>query len=315
MAKRTTARRKKPGAEGRKKYAFISYRRVDSAGAARWLYSAIQRTFGSSSVFMDTEDIRVADDWPHKISNALQRCTHLIVVIGPTWLRVTDEYNRRRIDRDDDWVRLEIAHALDRGKKIFPVLLLNQKMPGPDALPEAIRGVAADRIQGFDLRDDRWESDLRELMLQLEKDGFEKIRQAGVRYPVPQIHITDMSRDELESALRSLPGWTVRTSDLPGFEPYKRTELSKSFEFPSFTLAMDFVQEVAKYADRVQHHPRWENIWRTVTIWLSTWDIGHKPSQLDVDEAREIERIYERITGGERKRDPAERKRSKPRKF
>lgn len=47
-----------------------------------------------------------------------------------------------------------------------------------------------------------------------------------------------------------------------------------------------------------QHHPRWENIWRTVVIWLSTWDIGHKPSQLDLDLAREVERIYHDYSEG-----------------
>ena len=54
------------------------------------------------------------------------------------------------------------------------------------------------------------------------------------------------------------------------------------------------MREVSESVVKVKHHPRWENIWRTVTIWLSTWDIGHKPSQLDVDLAREIERIYKK---------------------
>src|SRR5215831_9552170 len=91
----------------REPYVFISYRRVDSAAAARWLYSAIQRTFGPTRVFMDTEAIRVSAEWPEAIENALRQSTHLIAVIGPHWLRVTDEYGRRRIDREDDWVRTE----------------------------------------------------------------------------------------------------------------------------------------------------------------------------------------------------------------
>ncbi len=102
MAKKTkSAKRKAPSKSG-KAFAFISYRRADSSAASRWLYVAIQRTFGPDSVFMDTETIRVSDQWPHVISHALRRATHLIAVIGPQWLRVTDDFGRRRIDRDDD---------------------------------------------------------------------------------------------------------------------------------------------------------------------------------------------------------------------
>jgi pterin-4a-carbinolamine dehydratase len=44
----------------------------------------------------------------------------------------------------------------------------------------------------------------------------------------------------------------------------------------------------------VDHHPRWENIWRTVTVWLSTWDIGHKVSRLDLELAQYFEALWAR---------------------
>ncbi len=69
--------------------------------------------------------------------------------------------------------------------------------------------------------------------------------------------------------------------------------------------------EVSESVMKTQHHPRWENIWRTVNVWLSTWDIGHKPSRLDVDLAREMERVYRKYAGGER--GARELKRRKPR--
>jgi pterin-4a-carbinolamine dehydratase len=52
--------------------------------------------------------------------------------------------------------------------------------------------------------------------------------------------------------------------------------------------------EVRPFVTRLQHHPRWENTWRTVSIWLSTWDIGHKPSALDIELAEVIESVYKR---------------------
>ena len=95
MVKKKEAAKGKTPSVAREPYVFISYRRVDSAAAARWLYSALQRTFGPTRVFMDTEAIRVSAEWPEAIENALRQATHLIAVIGPHWLRVTDEYGRR----------------------------------------------------------------------------------------------------------------------------------------------------------------------------------------------------------------------------
>jgi TIR domain len=50
---------------------FISYRRQDSAAAARWLFTAIQKTFGRPCVFIDTEDVRIGDRWEKKIQAAV----------------------------------------------------------------------------------------------------------------------------------------------------------------------------------------------------------------------------------------------------
>ena len=138
-------------------FAFISYRRTDSSAASRWLANSITRTFGSQSVFIDTESIRMSDDWPQRIHDALMAATLLIPVIGPRWLSSTDEHYRRRIDNEDDWVRNEILHALETKVRILPVLLSRTPMPDARALPPAIANLA--RFQVFELRDERWETD------------------------------------------------------------------------------------------------------------------------------------------------------------
>lgn len=67
----------------------------------------------------------------------------------------------------------------------------------------------------------------------------------------------------------------------------------RSFEFASFEDAMHFMFSATRHIGRVDHHPDWENIWRTITIWLTTWDIGHKPSHYDVELAQYLDELFE----------------------
>jgi pterin-4a-carbinolamine dehydratase len=269
---------------------FISYRRVDSSAASRWLAQTIERTFGSQSVFIDTEAIRSGDEWPERINAALRSATILMPVIGPSWLRVPDEYGRRRLDKDDDWVRNEISHALETKIHIIPILLSNTPPPGREALPEPIANLY--RYQAFELRDNRWESDLSLLISRLSDFGLRRITPQPVRYPTPKVTLKELTPEELIAALSKLKDWRVVSSDIPGKEPRRRTELYRAFEFASFEDAIAFMGAAAPHISTVQHHPRWENLWRTVLVWLSTWDIGHNPSQLDLDLASYLDQLH-----------------------
>jgi pterin-4a-carbinolamine dehydratase len=241
-------------------------------------------------VFMDTESIRIADDWPQRIESALRSSTLLIAVIGPSWLRISDEDGRRRIDKEDDWVRNEIRYALENGITVLPILLSKTALPKRSALPDCL-GKMADR-QTLELRDDRWEYDLNLLLSRLEDLGFRKKADHPLRYPKPRITLNELSLDEIMRALQELPGWDLVNSDIPSKAPLKRTEFMKAFEFASFKDAMDFMHVASRHISDVKHHPRWENVWRTVVVWLSTWDIGHKPSLLDIELARFLEELH-----------------------
>lgn len=46
--------------------------------------------------------------------------------------------------------------------------------------------------------------------------------------------------------------------------------LYKQFNFKDFKHAFAFMTQVAEVAERMQHHPRWENEWNVVQIWLIT---------------------------------------------
>lgn len=57
--------------------------------------------------------------------------------------------------------------------------------------------------------------------------------------------------------------------------------LYKQFNFINFEEAFDFMKQVAAIAEAENHHPRWENEWNVVKIWLSTHDQGNQITQKD----------------------------------
>ena len=54
-------------------------------------------------------------------------------------------------------------------------------------------------------------------------------------------------------------------------EPRKRSELFRVFEFASFEDAIAVMGAAVAEIVRLDHDPRWENIWRSVSVWLTTW--------------------------------------------
>jgi pterin-4a-carbinolamine dehydratase len=69
------------------------------------------------------------------------------------------------------------------------------------------------------------------------------------------------------------------------------TAMARSFVFADFPTALAFMQTMADPIEAMQHHPLWENSWRTVRVKLFTWSVGHKVSNLDLYLARLMESV------------------------
>jgi hypothetical protein len=82
--------------------------------------------------------------------------------MGREWLSVTDPGGRRRIDCEDDFVRLEVAAALSRDVRVIPVLVQNTAMPGATELPAALAKLS--RHQACEISDSRWQYDVEQLI-------------------------------------------------------------------------------------------------------------------------------------------------------
>ncbi len=62
-------------------------------------------------------------------------------------------------------------------------------------------------------------------------------------------------------------------------------------EFENFVEAFGFISRVAILAEKQNHHPRLENVYNKVKLFLSTHDAGNKITTKDLELAEAIERL------------------------
>ena len=123
--------------------AFLSYRRSDAEWVAQSLYVQLRSRFGPGQLFMDVNSIEPGSRWPDRLRDELASSTIVVALVGPGWLRAADEFGRRRLDDPDDWVRCELAAALDDGKRILIVRAEDAVHPPAKALPEPLVRLAS----------------------------------------------------------------------------------------------------------------------------------------------------------------------------
>lgn len=275
------------------KIIFISYRRKDSQAATLGLAEQLRGIFGFNHVFLDNT-IDPGNKWPDRIEQALESADILLAVIGPRWLTASDKYGRRRIDIESDWVRREIKTAIKMRIPIIPILVRGANLPeDSEALPDPLRPLLD--YKWFILSDESWDRKLRELIQRLEREHDFVSNETIIEFPEPRVDVAQLSLEEIDMHLRTMKGWELVESHIPGDYPNSRLELRKVFKFRDFREAMEFMNNAVDFIERPNpyaHHPRWENIWRTVTVWLSSWDIKHRVSRLDIKLAKELDRIY-----------------------
>jgi len=88
-----------------------------------------------------------------------------------------------------------------------------------------------------------------------------------------------LSEADVKSRLASHPSWT-----------YASGRLHREFLFPGFSEAFGFMARAALFAEKLDHHPDWSNVWNRVRVDLSTHDAGGV-TELDFRLAAEMDRI------------------------
>ncbi|OZI46926.1 4a-hydroxytetrahydrobiopterin dehydratase [Bordetella genomosp. 5] len=88
-------------------------------------------------------------------------------------------------------------------------------------------------------------------------------------------------------ALPALTGWQAHPT---------RDALQKRYRFESFNQAFGFMTHVALFAERLDHHPEWRNVYNRVDVLLTTHEAGGV-TELDVRMAQFMDEAAARLGG------------------
>lgn len=90
-----------------------------------------------------------------------------------------------------------------------------------------------------------------------------------------------LDRAEVEKALAELEGWQLARDG---------NAIERRFTFANFNEAFGFMARAALVAEKLDHHPEWSNVYKTVEVTLSTHDAGGL-TERDVKLAEAFDRI------------------------
>ena len=69
-----------------------------------------------------------------------------------------------------------------------------------------------------------------------------------------------------------------------------RDAITKTFVFRNFIEAFGFMTRAAIHAEKLNHHPEWSNVYKTVEVTLTTHDAGGL-TELDATLARRMDAL------------------------
>ena len=90
---------------------------------------------------------------------------------------------------------------------------------------------------------------------------------------------------------KEIPDWKLQSpadkTNSPG-----TAKITRTLRFRSFQSAIGYMHQVAPACDVANHHPGWENNWRTLHVRLTTWDADQQITDRDVQLARYFDHVY-----------------------
>ena len=88
-----------------------------------------------------------------------------------------------------------------------------------------------------------------------------------------------LTQDEITPLLDA--GWTLSDDG---------DAITKTFEFKNFVQAFGWMTQAAIHAEKLNHHPEWSNVYKTVEVALTTHDADGL-TELDAKLARIMDKL------------------------
>ena len=89
-----------------------------------------------------------------------------------------------------------------------------------------------------------------------------------------------LTPNQIAAELTKLDGWN-----------HLEDSLVKTFRFGDFREAFGFMVRVAFIAEELNHHPRFDNTYNTVSLTLNTHDAGNTVTEKDLTLAARIQEL------------------------
>jgi 4a-hydroxytetrahydrobiopterin dehydratase len=87
----------------------------------------------------------------------------------------------------------------------------------------------------------------------------------------------------IKQRLKKLPGWSYKT---------KEKKIAKEFKFPGFVEAVELINQLKPFCEKLDHHPDIHIYYNKVVFELQRFDIGGKVTERDFTVAKKIEQLY-----------------------
>ena len=271
---------------------FISDRRQDTAPIALLLKNEIEKRLQFVRVSVDVEELMPGDEFPERLKSLIDGAHATIALIGKEWMpRSTTHASSRR---KDDWVVEELAYSRSAPLMFSDIdsFALKERVVIPlfadcardfnqfeiDSAVSYLKGLQAEYIDYAG-----WPSAIGPLLDRIAVRLELKKRPDADEYPKPdasKARTQPLPDAELLQILKydDYEGWYI-----DNFGNAEVRYLVKTFKFPHFNQAADFMALVSDHCRVLDHHPEWRNVFNAVTVSLTTWDARRRVTIYDMN--------------------------------
>jgi len=268
---------------------FISYRRQDTAPIALLLKSEIEKRLQFVRVSVDVEEMKPADDFPDRLKGLINEAHATIALIGKHWMPQRDIKRRA----GDDWVTRELKYSksapLTQSKRdryglkrrlVLPIFVDCERSFDQFSLSDSITYLS--KLHSEHIEYANWPSSIGPLIDRIAVKLDLKKRPDKDEYPKPNLvkgRTQPLADKELTRILayEDYEGWYI-----DNFGNTEVAYLVKTFQFPHFNQAAEFMEMVINHCRILDHHPEWRNVFNHVTVSLTTWDARRKVTIYDL---------------------------------